>query len=132
MKTNTHKHKHTQDDEQHTAPSQNPRFAVQDIQARAERAVQLYPALIQDADHQHRVRAVVNTLKSHCERVDYSAVYETARVERQGALTEVKMNRMSSLPRSWHRLKQEIRDLGHNITHRIDTSSVVVKVLLNQ
>ncbi len=129
MKTK-HTHKHRQDDEQHTQPSSNPRFAVQDIQARAERACQLYPALIQDRAHQARVRAVVDTLRSHCERVDFTAIYETARVERQGALTEVKVNRVSHLPRSWSQLKQQIRDLGHHCVHRIDTRSIVVKVML--
>jgi len=127
MKT---KHTHKQDDEQYTQPSSNPRFAVQDIQARAERACQLYPALIQDRAHQARVRAVVDTLRSHCTRVDFTAIYETARVERQGALTEVKVDRVSSLPRSWRQLKHEIRDLGHDCVHRINTRSIVVKVML--
>lgn len=76
-----------------TRPSNSSWFSIEDINARASRAMDLHPDVFGSSAHQTAVTQVVELVKNYF--ASYGTVYETARpvTKRRPAHTEVKVMR---------------------------------------
>ena len=81
------------EDTKETRPSNSSWFAIEDINRRAERAMDLHPDVFGSFAHQESVAQVVELAKNYFS--SYATLYETARAatKRRPAHTEVKIYR---------------------------------------
>lgn len=113
-----------------TQPSNSSWFAIEDINRRAERAMDLHPDVFGSYAHQQSVAQVVELVKDYF--ASYGTLYETARpaTKKRPAHTEVKIMRyVLKRPRDASAFRAAIAAAGgHEMVWKHNTESLSIHV----
>lgn len=118
------------EDTKETRPSGASWFAIEDINRRAERAMDLHPDVFGSYAHQQSVAQVVELVKDYF--ASYGTLYETARpaTKKRPAHTEVKIMRyVLKRPRDASAFRAAIAAAGgHEMVWKHNTESLSIHV----